>query len=295
MAHPIFMKLKLLLALLCLSWIVAGILVYSHKESVKLLKLPPQSLAQWYKPQSKRHTWLHNMFKLRREMQAVKHYSETEQSEPLALWVERLNEHYTKIAEMVPEWENRLDPNALRQLTTAQQNNQFTQIGPALNELKKSCTSCHDRFRTVTALLYRAPDFKSMQLDEDHSLTESMKALMADVNEIKIEAEAGNQQHALASLGRLREGMDELGGLCTECHEHNPKPYPDETISGALNDLQLSLESTETGPEQTKKQSRALGMVAFTACAQCHGTHRVASDTRKLLEAQAGLIKLLKH
>jgi len=45
----------------------------SAEESIHLTK-PPASLAQWYKPQNKRNVWQHNMFKLRREIQAVKEY-----------------------------------------------------------------------------------------------------------------------------------------------------------------------------------------------------------------------------
>ncbi|MCK5336958.1 MAG: hypothetical protein KAQ67_12390, partial [Gammaproteobacteria bacterium] len=40
------------------------------EDSVKL-DTPPASLEKWYKPANKRQVWLHTMFRLRREMQAI--------------------------------------------------------------------------------------------------------------------------------------------------------------------------------------------------------------------------------
>ena len=37
---------------------------------------PPASLEKWYKPANKRQVWLHTMFRLRREMQAISEYAE---------------------------------------------------------------------------------------------------------------------------------------------------------------------------------------------------------------------------
>ena len=36
---------------------------------------PPSTIAQWYKPANKRQVWLHTMFRLRREMQAMGEYA----------------------------------------------------------------------------------------------------------------------------------------------------------------------------------------------------------------------------
>ena len=76
--------------------------VYIHKDKVILLGKPPQSLAKWYKPENKRQVWLHNMFKLRREMQAVRFYADRKDGKGLEGWVSDLGRHYLEIGEMVP-------------------------------------------------------------------------------------------------------------------------------------------------------------------------------------------------
>ena len=52
MRWPHFILLQCLLVM-----IVAGI-VYFHKDRVILIKSPPASLAQWYKPENKQQVWL---------------------------------------------------------------------------------------------------------------------------------------------------------------------------------------------------------------------------------------------
>lgn len=284
------MKTKIIASLLALSWVLAGALVYLHKDRVQLVKLPPESLAEWYKPQNKRHVWLHNMFKLRREIQAVKHYAQLGLAEPLALWTERLNEHYQKIREMVPEWGGRLDQDTMSALIAAQQANQYDKFGSLLGDLQKSCDSCHTQFRAVTAALYRAPDFQEMRVKSSQSLPETMKALNQKVNSIKIAIGAEDQIWALNSLGELKAGINEVGVLCENCHSYLPKVYPDTVVETALEELHGALLSGDS-----KQQGEALGKVAVSACAQCHGTHRIGYDTQQLIKAKPGLLESLRH
>lgn len=284
------MKTKILLSLLILSWIAAGALIYLHKERVRLIKLPPASIAQWYKPEHKRQTWLHNMFELRREMQAIEHYASTGDEKMLAHWSENLNEHYQKIREMVPEWGGHLDQAAIKSLLDRQQAGDFKQIPLALEAVQKSCDACHLQFRAVTASLYRAPDFSSLQLNEAETLKESMHSLNAKINTIEISMQAGDLSRALTALETLRTGMDEMGALCESCHTFSPRSYPDEEMLSSLDTLQVQLTLGTL-----KQQGKALGELAVGACAQCHGTHRIAYDTRKVLESSPGFMELLHH
>lgn len=284
------MKTKVIASLLALSWLFAGAVVYLHKDKVQLVKLPPESLAEWYKPQNKRHVWLHNMFKLRREMQAVEHYAGLEQPEPLALWAGRLNEHYQKIREMVPEWGGRLDQDVMTSLLIAQQENQYAQVETLLGDLRESCDSCHTQFRAVTAMLYRAPDFTQMQVKDNEPLPDTMKVLNRHVNDIKIAIGTQDQAWALNALGELKTGIKQMGVMCESCHSYLPKTYPDTVVKTALDELHTALVSGDT-----RQQGEALGKVAVSACAQCHGTHRIAYDTQQLIGNSAGLIELLRH
>jgi cytochrome c556 len=270
---------------------MVGAIVFIHKDRVALIKTPPASLAQWYKPENKRQVWLHNMFKLRREMQAVRFYANNKEDGYLQKWAGQLSAHYLEIGEMVPEWKKKLDINLITELREHVKNSGYQDITYALDNLNKSCDSCHVDYRAITATMYRTANFSSIDIpDRSTSLKEHMKELTRQVNQIKIASEDGMQEVALASLSELKKGMNTLGDTCSICHNKDEKEYPGDTINNTVTRLE---ESLVTGT--LKDQGRELGTLAVTACARCHGTHRLAYDSRTLFVEKRGWRELIKH
>ena len=275
----------------CLLIGMVGAIVYIHKDRVVLIKTPPASLAQWYKPENKRQVWLHNMFKLRREMQAVRFYANNKEDDYLQKWASRLSAHYLEIGEMVPEWKKKLDINLLTELQGHVEKSSYQDITHALDNLNKSCDSCHADYRAITATMYRTANFSSIDTPgRSTSLKEHMKELTRQVNQIKIASEDGRQEVALSSLSDLKKGMNTLGETCSICHKKDEKEYPGDTINNTIAGLE---ESLVTGT--LKDQGRELGTLAVTACARCHGTHRLAYDSRNLFVERQGWRELIKH
>ena len=274
----------------CLLVAMVGAIVFIHKDRVALIKKPPASLAQWYKPENKRQVWLHNMFKLRREVQAVRFYANREEDSHLQKWAGQLTEHYLKIGEMVPEWKKKLDPELISELRESVKNSGYQNIGNVLDRLDKNCVSCHADYRAITATIYRAADFSSIDIPgSSTSYVDHMKELTRQVNQIKIASTDGMQETALSSLSELRKGMNKLGETCSNCHKEK-KEYPGDTINQTIAKLEESLVSGTL-----KDQGRELGTLAVTACAQCHGTHRLAYDSRNLFVEKRSWRELIKH
>ena len=269
--------------------VIAGV-VYKHRDKATIIKTPPKELAQWYKPENKRQVWLHNMFKLRREMQAVQFYAEKKDNERLRKWGLVLNKHYLKIGEMVPSWNKKLDISILSDLQSNVVNQDYTGVLAAVNTLQKNCDSCHSDYQAITALTYRAPDFSTVKIEPLLSFNSHMQALSKHVNQIKIASEDGLPDLAISSLADLKRGMHKLGQVCTDCHTKDKKPYPSEQMKKTLLSLENSL---QTGT--LKEQGRDLGTLAVLACARCHGTHRLAFGTKVLLSKEPSLTELLKH
>ena len=264
--------------------------IYMHKDRAIILKKPPASLAQWYKPQNKRQVWLHNMFKLRREMQAAKHYADQNDAQHLEKWVSRFREHYLKIGEMVPEWKKKLNLEAISSLQQSVREHRFKGVSSALDEINKSCKSCHADFRAVTANMYRAPDFSPIKINAETTLEAHMEKLTAQVNQIKIASEDGLKDVALSSLSDLTQGIQVLGKTCINCHKKDTRTHPNDSINKTISNLEQSL---QTGT--LKEQGRDLGTLAVLACARCHGTHRIAFDIRKTLIDQPNWLELIRH
>ena len=262
-----------------------------HDDHVVVAKKPPQSIGQWYKPENKRQVWLHTMFELRREMLAMESYALAEDSASLNKWAEKLDKDYRRIASMVPEWTPRLDLGALAAVQNGVSESRYKDVIAALGILNDTCQSCHVDFRAVTAALYRAPDFSGLKVADGKPLREHMAALSRYVNHIKIAFVDGRDADAIAAFADLKTGIAKLGGTCVGCHKKlGEKVYPDPTLSDAIAKLEESLRTGEL-----KAKGRSLGMVAVLACAQCHGTHRLAFDAKMLFSEEKNWRTLLQH
>ncbi len=269
--------------------VVVGLIV-KHEDKVQLVKTPPKDIAQWYKPESKRHVWLHNMFKLRREMQAIKLYAENKHQENLEKWASGLELHYQKIAEMVPDWEVKLDYASMARLQAHVRKGQYSEVLNEIDTLQETCDSCHQDYQTITALMYRAPDFSNIEVSPQGSFNQHMHTLTQQVNQIKIASDDGMTELALSSLTELKTGMQKLGQVCTDCHKKDHKPYPSEPMQKTLASLEQHLVNGTR-----KQQAMDLGMLAVQACATCHGTHRLAFDSKILLQQEQTWRKVLQH
>lgn len=270
--------------------LIVVVVINKHDGKVAMVKMPPKSLAQWYKPESKRHVWLHNMFKLRRELQAVAFYAVQKDDEKLSKWADNLNTHYRKISEMVPEWQGKLDFSVLDDLQANVKHADYTGVLAQVDILQENCDSCHNDYQAITALTYRAPDFSAIEISPERSFVSHMNTLTEQVNLIKIAATDMSPELALASLEDLRTGMNTLGEVCVDCHKKDRKPYPSVEMQTTLASLE---ESLKTGT--LRDQGMNLGTLAVQACATCHGTHRLIFGAKNLLIQDKNLSELLKH
>ncbi|RHW76594.1 hypothetical protein [Colwellia sp. RSH04] len=277
-----------ILQIIILSVVVA--VVYQHEDKVTLIKTPPEELAQWYKPESKRHVWLHTMFALRREMQAMSFYAAKEDDIHLKQWNEGFKKHYLSIAEMVPPWKKLLNESSMQQLENAIIAKDYKKVSQELDTLQKGCDSCHNDYQAITALTYRAPDFSNKTLPSGEDFTEHMNKLTQQVNQVKISSQDGFTELALSSLESLKVEMNELGKVCVDCHKKDRRTYPDETMKATMVSLETAITSGTL-----KEQGRHLGTLAVLACARCHGTHRIINGAKEKVTDEVSFKALFKH
>jgi hypothetical protein len=270
--------------------LIVGSFLKLHEDKANLIKTPPKELAQWYKPENKRQVWLHNMFSLRREMQAVKLYAEQKDHQHVQKWLTSLTQHYLKISEMVPSWESKLDTATLHSLQKNTEAKDYGAILQGLAHLQNSCNSCHQKFQTSAALIYRAPDFSTIKVNGQEDIAIHMSQLTQQVNQIKIAMVDKQKGNAINSLKSLKIGMTALGESCIHCHKKGDKPYPSHAMEKTMKSLSLHL---KTG--SLKQQGRALGTLAVQACAQCHSIHKLPYAAKKQLEREVSFSELLKH
>ena len=254
------------------------------------LKKPPASLEKWYKPANKRQVWLHTMFRLRREMQAIAEYAK--QIEPAAnnqvvmqKWIKRLQQDYNKIADMVPEWENEIKPKLLPELEMFAEKGDMYRLGKTLKMIKRTCDDCHTYYQPLVAATYRSPHYDDIKLkdsyDKTQSFKDSMELLSTSVNQILIALDDGDNPVALRAGKTLAGQLQDLGNSCSSCHKDDD--YPRERILGTATRQRFEKLQINIKQGQVKDSQKLMGEIAVTVCARCHNTHRIVSDLRNAL------------
>ncbi|MCK5396486.1 MAG: hypothetical protein KAJ32_10855 [Gammaproteobacteria bacterium] len=254
------------------------------------LKKPPASLEQWYKPANKRQVWLHTMFRLRREMQAIDEYAKTnalaaDNQAALEKWIKRLDKDYNKIADMVPEWEKDIKPRLLPELEMFAEKGDAYRVAKTLKMIKRTCDDCHTYYQPLVTATYRSPHYDDIKVKKSdgrlQGYEDNMEQLSESVNRILIALDDGHNSIASKASQDLADQLQDLGGSCNGCHKEDE--YPRERILGQA--TQQRFEKLQANIKQglVEDSQKLMGEIAVTVCARCHNTHRIVYDLRNAL------------
>lgn len=262
----------------------AGFMPAYGAETVSL-DVPPASLEQWYKPANKRQIWLHTMFALRREMHAVSDYAEQQDQAGMEKWISRLEKDYRKIAEMVPEWEDRIKPRLLPELKMFAEKGDSVRVAKTLKMIQRTCDDCHHRYQPLVTAMYRSPHYEAIQVKTlsgaQQSFEESMESLSDSVNNILIALDDGHNNKAQLARQNLADQLKNLGTSCSHCHKK--ELYPHERILGRSTQQKLDTLEAKISAGEVKESQQLMGEIAVDVCARCHNVHRIVNDLRNAL------------
>ena len=273
--------LTMTLVIFSLIFITTPVLADS---SVKL-SLPPASLAKWYKPENKRQVWLHTMFRLRRSMQAINDHAIQNNQAGMQKWIEKLNDDYLKIAEMVPEWKYEIKPRLLPELEMFSNTGDIKRVKATLNMIERTCNDCHETYQAQATAIYRSPDYADIPVKnitgKTSNFDDEMEALSISINRVLIALEDKQQAIALQASKDLKTQLNHLGESCNQCHKNDPAPH--ERILGTATLQRLESLQTNILSTKVKESKKLMGEIAVTVCARCHNTHRILGDLREAL------------
>jgi len=273
--------------LLAISFFLTASLLQVNAQTASWLKLkqPPESLAQWYKPENKRQVWLHTMFKLRREMQAIGEYAQQSNTAAMQKWIDRLDKDYNKISTMVPEWEIDVKPRLIEELQMFADDKDFVRLAKTLDMIKDTCDNCHNDYKPLVTLMYRTPDYEDIEINiskgKSVSFEENMTALSQSVNRILIALDDKNNEIALQSSHELMAQLEDLGKTCSQCHKDDS--YPRQRILGDALMRNMKLLQSKVTAGHVKDSQKLVGEIAVSVCSRCHNIHRVVNDVRETL------------
>ncbi|MBW2713024.1 MAG: hypothetical protein JRC77_04665 [Deltaproteobacteria bacterium] len=256
------------------------------EPEVVQISLPPDSIAQWYKPQNKRQVWLHLMFRLRTDMGAIELYAESGNKKKLVKWAEALEKNYAKIPEMVPEWSSEVDLKHARALRKAAKAGNLEKVRRNATQLRKTCNRCHQQWGASTAALYRSPDFSNVTLVDSRSrkkisYAKAMRKMSRSLVKLKVARTDGNFKTAREAAIDIEKRLHDLGTSCAECHDD--KATQARYLGTETFDTMKALRSSLTKAQDPKLSRQHLRTLGADICGSCHGAHRTLSDLRNQL------------
>ena len=262
------------LMMISLSMLTANLLALDTTIEI------PGSLGKWYKPDNKRQVWLHTMFGMRRELQAIEEYSYQGDLEGIKKWSAKLIKHYRRLPEMVPEWLDEVELDTAEDLEKAVEQGDLSKIKSTTKKLSRSCRGCHSDFRVLARLRYRTADFKPLKIIEqgnEVSFHDFKKDLIKTLNRIKISAVDSRWEKAAVAVDKLESKLQDYAVVCASCHKDK---QPRERILGAATQQGLNKLKQAVISKDLKLTGRSLGSTAVDVCARCHGVHRTLSEIR---------------
>jgi len=250
------------------------------------LNLPPASIEQWYKPANKRQVWLHTMFRLRREMQAITEYAAYEDKAHLLSWSEKFAKDYRTIGEMVPEWSDELEVDLVDRLQVMAKKGDFAGIARVQKKIGQSCMGCHKEYRAVTAALYRGANFSAALVENSETMEElkykeSMAGLSSAMNRMVIAIADNRFDVANTAFALMGKRIADLKGSCGACHKTDKQR---DYLLGTEAMSQIQKLGKLIEKKEVKASQRAIGGIAVEVCASCHSIHRTPSDLRAVID-----------
>ena len=272
--------------LLVLFVTIGASTTYAEEALDVTITKPPSSIGEWYKPANKRQVWLHTMFRLRREMQAISEYSAYEDREHLVQWTNKFVEDYDSIGKMVPEWADELEVEQSEKLLDAANKGDYTTVAAVQQKIARSCMGCHKEYRAVTAALYRGTNFSDVVVEDSETMEEqkykdAMTGLSTSMNRVKIAIDDSRFDVASSAYKLMSHRLNDLSESCSACHKTDRQR---DYLLGEENMNEVKKLGELIEAKEVKQSQRALGGVAVKICATCHSIHRTLSDLRGFID-----------
>ncbi len=276
-----------ILVLILLSVFCSPILAQSEEQQVSFSK-PPQSIKDWYQPNNKHQVWLHTMFNLRRQMQAIAEYMAYEDQKSLNKWVAQFSKSYRAIGKMVPEWQDELETEWLDKMIAAAKAGDYKKVALAQRQIRKSCSGCHNEFKISTAAIYRTPNFDVVKVEdsetmEEQDIAKSMNGMSNMMNRMIIALSDKHYNRAQNALETFQQRVEDIGTICSNCHasEKQKNYLMGEKVMASFDKLNEAIEQ-----KQAKAAKRYTAEIAVNICAKCHAIHRTLDDVRRVLSKE---------
>ncbi len=240
---------------------------------------PPQSMDQYYPPQSQAPVYLLQMFELEGAFSGIMANMQQGNFEAAQGAYQGFLAKYKELSEMVPEWKDYFDMELVEALGEALQSGDPGRIQQTMGGVGQTCGSCHRDNMLGTWYRYAWKDFHEISVQDPVSQQEVgwkdyMYMVAGDFGGIGGALQQGQAEGARMAYQSLSSRMEGLKKACENCHESERLYYVSEDVMEILDTMGAELTKEKPNPAQIGELSGQLGMVS---CRGCHLVHMPAA------------------
>ena len=250
---------------------------------------PPQSLDAFYPPQSEQPVFLFSMLDMEGPFNGIIVDLMEEDFENASANYEKFKQKYISVSKLVPEWENDYPMKPVEDLGTSLQTGDKGKIMASVDEVGKTCNSCHLQNMVKVQHKYHWRDFGEIKVTdfvtkENVGFSQLMQLISMNFSGIGVNLEEGQVENAKKHFEQFKTRFTSLKASCTHCHITQRKYYVDETVQSYINELGSALSESSVIPQKVAELSMKIGE---ENCEKCHLVHIPAAITKlgwKMLE-----------
>ena len=287
--------LVILFVLFCMTgFLIFGLHGYNstsandkQKNGVYEVKLPPKSLDQYY--QKEPSDWLMGMFGLVGPMGAMETHLKYGNMDKAKEYFAAFKAEYFKMSKMVPEWSDHFPSKPIENLETALDSVDSNRINLGIQDVGKTCATCHQEHLPAVWYKYHWKDFAKIKIPDPitvklrgfveymFGLHHSYSATMTFLAEEKA---GGKFNKTIEALFDLEKRVEALNVGCQECHgkEDKRKYYTSSDVIDLLSTARYELQKTPPNIEDANKELLIAGM---ESCYKCHLVHVPAANIHR--------------
>ncbi len=240
---------------------------------------PPESMDQYYPPNTEAPIYLLEMFELEGAFSGVIANMQQGNFEAAQGAYQGFLAKYKELSEMVPEWKDYFDIEMVEALGKALQSGDPGQIQKAMGGVGETCGSCHKDNILGAWYRYSWKDFHEISVKDPLSgkevgLKDYMHMLAGDFGGIGGALQQRQVEGARKAYQGFSSRMEGLTKVCENCHETERLYYVSEDVMDMLVAIGVELTNEKPNPAQIGELS---GQIGGASCRGCHLVHMPAA------------------
>lgn len=260
-----------------------------------VIKKPPASLDQLYPPKSLESKWIQQMHAISGNFGGVFVDMREKDWENAEKQAAQLIESYKKTAEMISEWKDYFDHDAVKAFAEAVKTRDPEKIGKAAGPVGKTCNKCHEEQIVGVWTRYHWPSVEHMKItdpvdEKEMEYGKYMGAINGAFKGVTVNFGEGQYDRALKSADVFKKRLMELKSTCSKCHvtDNVKQFFVGDEVAKAMDAMRAELAAPKPDPAKFWK---SVGDIGKQSCKMCHLTHRSYAIIQEVWDEEEAAVK----